>query len=125
MTEPSFVLALCRFHYNTSSIHSKMICSSRIIDFTFNFNNLLAKDVLRLTASKYTVRTEHLTKFKCKSMNLSISFFFFLFSDFVKIRLIRTTRRQSAWTLRWSGLRCWVFLSAYSCKSHTPLLYIQ
>lgn len=112
-----------RFHDNTSSIHSKMICSSHITDFTFNSHNLLAKVVLSLAEYKCTVRTEHLTKFKCKSMKLSISFF--LFSDSVKIRLIRTIRRQSVWTLRWSALRCWVFLSAYSCKSHNPLLYIQ
>lgn len=47
---------------------------------------------------------------------------FFLFSDSVKMLSIRTTRQRSAWTSRWSGLRCWAFLSAYSCESNVFII---
>lgn len=50
-------------------------------------------------------------------LNSSLSPVLDLFPDFAKMPSIRTTRRRSASTLRWSALRCSAFLSASNCES--------
>lgn len=51
------------------------------------------------------------------SMNLLINWTFSLPSGFARMLLIRTIKQRLELTLRWSGSKCWAFLSAYSCKS--------
>lgn len=64
-------------------------------------------------SSKFTFESWALTTVNCISSPL--------FLDFVKMFLIRIIKQRSVSTLRWSALRCWVFRSAYSCKSPASL----
>lgn len=87
-----------------------------------NLKNLLKKSFLYMSCLDInTLRSNLWMIFKVKLKTCLFPGCISLFSDFVKMLLTRTTRQRSVWTLRWSALRCWGFLSAYSCKCDGPV----